>query len=555
MENLHDTRDTYRSDDPNIPDIPHIPSPDTDRAGMDRKTFALYSLLIGALVGVIGNVLFYGKAIGVSFVIFILIAIVVTLASTVLLRQPLRRRNLWVLVPAIFFAAMLALRADWQINTLNIGAALALCALALHYLPLSERIDLASFGDHLLGVFDATFGSLVAPLFELADSLAWGFDRLQGNWKIVASVGRGLVITVPIVLVFGVLLASADAVFAGVVNRAMSWLTFPMLSQQIYQIAFIGVMGWMSCGALAYGVARRDRLQHKERGDKPKRKLPALGLIEGIIVLGSVDLLFGLFVIIQFAYFFGGQATVSVEGLSYSDYARRGFFELVALSVLTLGLVLALDSVTVRRAEKHTLLFRILAVILVALTGVILVSASQRMLLYEDAYGFTLLRVYTHVFMIWLGVLFVIFLLALFRLRPRIFSLGVLIVMIGYVGTLDVMNVEQYITERNIARVQEGYELDFGNLRSFSVDAAPAMIALYQAPDTAPTMRDAAGQWLIWKLIALDTERATSGSTFFSANLSRDTAWAALNAIRDTLPEYEAGYFYQDQFYRYDRSD
>ncbi|MBI1258275.1 MAG: DUF4173 domain-containing protein [Chloroflexi bacterium] len=573
MENLHELNDIHDTHEPNeangagdthYPDFEDF-ADDTGsndnresrqaHRGMDRKTFALYSLLIGGLVGVIGNVLFYGKTVGISFVIFIVIAIAVTLASTVLLRQPLRRRNLWVLIPAIFFAAMVAVRADWQINMLNMGAALALCALALHYLPLSERIDLASFGDQVLGVFDAAFGALFAPLFEVMDAISWGFDRLQGNWKVVASVGRGLVITVPIVLVFGVLLASADAVFAGVVNRAMSWLTFPMLSNQVYQIAFIGVMGWMSCGALAYGVARRERLQHKERADKPKRKLPALGLIEGTIVLGSVDLLFGLFVVIQFAYFFGGQATVSVEGLTYSDYARRGFFELVALSVLTLGLVLALDGVTVRRVEKHTLMFRILAVILVALTGVILVSASQRMLLYEDAYGFTLLRVYTHVFMIWLGVLFVIFLLALFRVRARIFSLGVLFVMIGYVGTLDVMNVEQYITERNIARVQEGYDLDFYNLSSYSVDAAPPMIALYQAATTPPALQATAGQWLAQKLSLLDYERQTSGSTFLSANRSRDTAWAALNAIRDTLPEYEAGYFYRDQFYGYDRSD
>ncbi|MEO8392046.1 MAG: DUF4153 domain-containing protein, partial [Chloroflexota bacterium] len=263
---------------------------DTDRGRMDRKTFAIYSLIIGALVGVIGNVLFYGKTIGVSFPLFMLIAIVVVLASLLLLREPLRLRNLWVLIPGLFFAAMVAVRADWQINALNMAAALGLGALALHYLPLSERIDLASFGDQLLGVFDAIFGSVFAPLFEILDSAAWGFDRLQGNWKVVASVGRGLVITVPVLLVFGVLLASADAVFAGVVNRAMAWLTFPMLNDQILQIGFTGAIAWMSCGALAYGVARRDRLQHKSRADKPKRKLPALGLIEGSIVLGSVDL-------------------------------------------------------------------------------------------------------------------------------------------------------------------------------------------------------------------------------------------------------------------------
>ena len=520
------------------------------RSRMDRKIFAIYSLMIGALVGVIGNVLFYGKLVGVSFPLFIGIAILIMLASQILANQARRLRNLWVLIPALFFAAMVAVRADWQINTLNMAAAFGLCALALHYLPLSRWIDLASFSEQVLGELDAAFGSVFAPLFEITDSISWGFSRLQGNWRVVASVGRGLVITVPVLLVFGLLLASADAVFAGYVNSAMSWLTFPMLSEQMYQIGFAGAIGWMSCGALAYGVARRDRLQHKERTDKPKRKLPALGLIEGSIVLGSVDLLFGLFVIIQFAYFFGGRTTLSVEGLSYSDYARRGFFELVAVSVLTLGLVLALDGVTVRRAERHTLLFRVLAVILVALTGVILVSASQRMLLYEDQFGFTVLRVYTHVFMIWLGVLFGFFLLALFRVRLRIFSLGVLIVMIGYVGTLDLMNVEQYITERNIARVQEGHELDFYYLTDLSVDAVPAMIALYQAENVTPKQHESAGQWLSGKLISLDRQQQNGGSTIFSANLSRDSAWATLNGMRDVLPEYDPSYFYQGSYYR-----
>jgi hypothetical protein len=106
--------------------------------------------------------------------------------------------------------------------------------------------------------------------------------------------------------------------------------------------------------------------------------------------------------------------------------------------------------VTVRHDTRQVRLFRILAVILVALTGVMLVSASQRMLLYEAAYGFTHLRVYTQVFMFWLGALFVIFLLALFRVRERIFSLGVLAVLIGYLVTLNVMNVEQYIADHNM---------------------------------------------------------------------------------------------------------
>ncbi len=314
------------------------------------------------------------------------------------------------------------------------------------------------------------------------------------------------------------------------------------------QIGFIGVIGWMSCGALAYGVARRERLQHRERAEQPKRKLPALGMIEGCILLGSVDLLFALFVIIQFAYFFGGRAALEVTNLSYAEYARRGFFELVAVSVLTLGLVLLLDSVTVRRIERHVLIFRVLAVLLVGLTGVLLVSASQRMWLYEEQFGFTTLRVYTHVFMVWLALLFAFFLLALFRARQRIFALGVLLVAIGYLGTLNLMNVEQYIAERNIERSAAGYELDFGYLSLFSVDAAPAILDLYQTTGS-PALRESAGQWLAARLATLDWLRRSSGSTIFSANLARDTSWAALNAVRDRLPEYDPTYFYRKYDY------
>ncbi|MEP7292191.1 MAG: DUF4173 domain-containing protein [Chloroflexota bacterium] len=517
---------------------------------MDRKTFALYTIIIGALFGILADVLFYGKLLGVSFPIFILIGIVVVLAShsiakQSLMPQPIRRVNLWVLVPALFFAGMVAIRADRSLTNLNVAVALGLSALSLHYLPLTRRIDLDALGDHVFGTLDAIFSPVVAPLFEVFDSVSWGFDHLHGHWRTVASVGRGLVIAAPVLLVFAVLLASADAVFAGYLSHAMTFMSiFTFQRSQVEQVGIISVIGWLACGTIAYGAARRDTFQHAERENKPKRKRWSLGLIEACIMLGSVDLLFALFVLIQFTYFFGGRAALSAANISYSDYARHGFFELVAVSVLTLVLVLALDRITMRRAARHNRLFRALAVVLVALTGVLLVSASQRMLLYEEQFGFTTLRVYTHVFMLWLGVLFAFFLLALFRVRMRIFSLGVLLVMIGYVGTLNLMNVEGYIAERNIARAEQGSTVDFYYLNSFSVDAVPAVLHHFESP-LSPELHAALGQWLAGKLIQLDQSRLTEGSSVFSTNLARSTAWAELDAIRDQLPEYDPLYFYR----------
>jgi hypothetical protein len=514
---------------------------------MDRKAFAVYTLIVGGLVGVLAQVLFYGKLIGVSFPLFIALAMIVVLASNGVLRQSLRLRNLWVLAPALFFAIMVAIRTDATITLLNIATALALGALALYYLPFSHHLDLSTVGDHLFGLLDATFGVIFAPIFELWDSTSWLLNRLDGNWRVVASVGRGLLIAAPVLLVFALLLASADAVFADYVDQVMTFLTFPNLNVEFYRIAFIGAFGWLACGTIAYGVARRKPLQPNAEEDKPKRKRFSLGLIEACITLGSIDLLFGLFVAIQFRYFFGGEGAIGVAGMTYSQYARRGFFELVAISLMTLCLVLLLDNTTMRRAARHTTVFRALAVVLVGLTGVLLLSAAQRMLLYEAAYGFTPLRVYTHVFMLWLGVLFGFFLLALFRVRMQIFSLGVLVVIIGYLGTLNLMNVEGYIAERNIARAADGYEIDWWYLNTLSADATPAVLNLFNA-QVSSTMHDAAGQWLAGKLVQLDYTREGEGATAFSANLARNSAWAALNAIRDQLPEYNPAYFYRSDW-------
>lgn len=210
---------------------------------------------------------------------------------------------------------------------------------------------------------------------------------------------------------------------------------------------------------------------------------------------------------------------------------------------ITLGLVLTLDWVTVRHTRRQVLFFRALSVVLVGLTGVMLLSASQRMWLYEQAFGFTHLRVYTHIFMLWMVVLFGVFLLALFRVRDRIFSVGTLLVIIGYLVTLNVMNVEQVIAERNIDRylntnnnAEGAHELDFCYLRGMSVDALPAMLVLFRAEGTEPEVREQVGWWLNDQLRWLDRLNENAGERVLSYNVARSNAWVTLNAMRDELP-------------------
>lgn len=528
---------------------------------MQRGTFALWALGVGLVLGVLGNIFFYDKTVGLSFPAFVLLAVIAVLASVRPAGQTLRRRNLWPLLPLLFFAGMVAVRDDLLLGTLNVLATLALGGLVLHYLPLPRPLDEDSLLEQTGGALDAGFRLPAHAAGEVRHAWDWLREKRQQRGGVAASVVRGLMFAAPVLLVFVFLLGSADAVFASYVNQAWNGLRRALglqtMGDALPRVLFMLFIGMLGTGAVAYAWARQapfvrrrylvvgpmtaelpadddETAAEREAKTKPSIKL---SMIESGIILGSVVALFGVFVVIQFAYFFGGQDTVVIEGLTYAVYARRGFFELVAVSVLTLGLALWLDRVTVRQEQREQTLFRVLCVLLVGLTVVLLVSAFRRMVLYEDAFGFTQLRVYTHVFMHWLGVLLGVFALSLFWARKNLFSLGTLLVIIGYLVTLNLLNVDYYIAERNIARYHDGQELDIAFLRILSADAAPAVIPLYAESEPDSRVHTWSGQWLARSLMQLDRLRSEEG--ILSANLSRQQAWQQLDAMRDRLPVYD----------------
>jgi Domain of unknown function (DUF4173) len=537
---------------PEAPVTPPKP-PQQARISAETASVAAWSVAIGIVVGTLGSLFFYGKLIGVSFPIFIVIAIIAVFISARAFKVQLNPRNLWLVIPMLVFAAFVAIRADDSITALNLGMVLALGALGLHYLPLRTPIDEDDLGSYFSNALRATGSTVIGSLGTLPGAFQWISDHRPQRSHTAFAVGRGILLALPILFVFVLLLTSADAVFSEMTRNALQLFNFgDPWSAIAATITAVGI-GALACGGIGYLLRRdvretvtplEDALNAKSEA-RPKRQPLLLSMIETGIVLVSVNVLFGLFVAVQFGYFFGGSANVSIDSLSYAEYARRGFFELVTVAVLILCLILALDWVTVRHDKRQHLLFRVLAVILVALTGVMMLSASQRMSLYEAAYGYTHLRVYTHIFIRWLAVLFGFFLLSLFRVRPHIFSLGVLACLIGYGFTLNAMNVEGYIAERNIARYVQGEQLDSFYLRGFSVDSVDAVIAMYQNETLSETAHIFAGQWLAYALDRLEWDRERMGSTLFSAHYSRDSAYAKLDAMRATLPAINGEKYWQ----------
>ena len=401
------------------------------------------------------------------------------------------RSSYILLLPILLFAFLSFQRQEPFTQALDILLAM-LCLVLLCLTWLGGRWWQYDLGDYLTNgvrfLFDSLFSAipLIAAQRRQAAQTQTSVARtpLASRLRPFLSVALGLLLALPVVTILAVLLANADAVFDQQLQALFQYLRLEKLAEYLYRLSYILILAYIFTGVLLYALL--SSAKEKVSAIGAPRLRPFLGWLEAVTVLACVDLLFIFFVAIQFRYFFGGQANISFEGFTYSAYARRGFGELLAVAFLSLLLFLVLSWVTRRQAGRPRRIFSLLGILLVGLVAVILVSAFQRLLLYEAAYGFTRLRLYTHIFMLWLGVLLLATALLEWLDRLRYFALALFLVCLGFGLTLNIVNVDALIVRQNLARLLQQHELDAAYLASLSDDAVPVLFESLQAGKLPP---------------------------------------------------------------------
>ncbi len=443
--------------------------------GVPRGVSAAVRLgLIGLGLGVAFEVLFYGHLLGVSFLIWEALCIAGLVAAGAIEAVPLRPGRLLLAVPILFLAAMTSLRLEPLTVFLDVALTLALLALWVRSFRTGR---LADFGwlDFGLALGWVPIEAFVRPWSTLS-VVQRSLIAEKGGRSGLFAILRGAILAIPILAIFLVLLSAADLVFGEYVETALRWFDLARLADWAGRGLVILIVSVFSLGAIV--AALRDGSNRRLLADRGALVKSFLGFTEASIVLASVDVLFSLFVIVQIAYFFGGEANVTAAGFTYSEYARRGFGELVAVGVLSLGLIMALAAVARRETNRQTTAFNALSAGLVILVGIILASALKRLLLYEQAYGFTRLRTYTHVAILWMAVVFVAFLILLIGDRLRRFAPVCATAVVGFAATLSLLNVDAFIVNRNADRLSATGDLDIEYLASLSEDALPELTQL-----------------------------------------------------------------------------
>jgi len=313
-------------------------------------------------------------------------------------------------------------------------------------------------------------GALAVP-FAGFRALPWGVRGFAAIRKRDGASPVRMALTIALsmflLLIFGALFASADAAFAKLLGNVLPAVDAGTVARWIFVGLFVGF--FMLGGVyLVQAAPKLDGAGASGRG-RVRR-------LEWALPVALLDLLFAAFVLVQLTVLFGGARHVLANAsLTYAEYARGGFWQLLLVTMLTLVILGAAARWAPREQRADRVLVRVLLGLLAALTLVIVASALYRMSVYEEAYGFTQLRVFVTAVEIWLGAVFLMIMIAGVLLRgawlPRAVALSAVLALLG----LAVADPDRLVADRNIDRYAATGKLDLDYLHWLSADAAPAM--------------------------------------------------------------------------------
>jgi hypothetical protein len=446
--------------------IPPPPGPPA-RSPRSPAPAAPRRLVLGAVAsGLLASLLIPGEPPGLgSFLV------AVALAASVAATRPRRITREVVVVSSLglALAAMPLLRSAPWLLALDALAALGLASLAV--------------------VGGSTWTQVIrAPVSVLtrlpqAPPFLWrGLRGPRGRVRRPSPVLRGAAIGGALLTVFGGLFLTADRAFAHLASEILipEW-DFSLLPARMIVFGLVAV----TVGGYAAANPRFAHLWGSPPGlwaavARDERRAPRrLGRTEWIVALTLLDLLFLAFVALQIAVLFGGHTHVlETAGLTYAEYAREGFFQLLLVGALTLAVVAGAVRWAARARRRDTVVLRALLGLLCGLTLVVLASALRRLGLYEEAFGFTRARLSAHAILLWLAGVLLLVMVAGIRMRawwlPRTVVAFTAVSLLAF----SVANPDGLVAAKNVERFRETGWIDLGYLAGLSPDAVPALATL-----------------------------------------------------------------------------
>jgi hypothetical protein len=478
---------------------------------------AVYVLLVSLGLALVFNFLFFGKQLGISVVVLTSVLLTAVLALG-LRQQEQLEKGWWLMVLAMFFSLMLGIRASEVLSFFNFMATFGLLMLLAHQLA-GTPVFLMKLLDYIKLAILVPFRMLARALSSV--SLVGQIHSRVQHRDVWIRVVKGLVLAVPVLIIFGLLFSQADLAFSQFIKGFIDI----SISQRTIQYLVLLVFSFAAALSFLSYIFFPKQSEHALAQEQPEAVGKEGRSIEALVFLGLIAALFLVFIGFQVTYLFGGDTNIMQAGFTYAEYARRGFWELLAVAVLSLLVLLAADKYAGNQIKSNKR-FLVPALVLIAEVIVVMASAFKRLSLYVDAYSLTEQRFYATVFIIFLFVVFVLLAIKFIKSKPeQFFTFGILLSALGFLIVVNAINPDAVIVQSNIEHFNRTGKIDVVNVGYLSADAEPQKMELYNRLE-GDDKKNLQG------VLEVQKERLQAWSAHWqSANLSRARALKLLQEI------------------------
>lgn len=415
---------------------------------------------------------------GAAASLYVLIYYAIILGYAKAFKIKLRLKSFILLIPIFLTASCFILYDNGMLKFLN--------ALFLFALVLLQTTDM--FGACVYPLFslntllDLGHTSIILPFFNIGSVFCTlkQFSGSKERLKVLYKVLLGILIAIPFMVIVTSLLISYDTAFAGVMTLISNTLT-NNLTQHLFKIGLAIIL-------TLFLFALLDGLEKKLNFLPKKTTLQIPPIIDPIISITFSNLIGVIYIIYcfsQLAYFVSAFKMILPDTFTFAEYTRKGFFELVPLSMFNIALIYSLSKLTRFTESKVQVKWGHVNSIFITLFNLFLIASTLfKMIMYVSSYGLTPLRVYTTWFIILLAVLFLITLAKLFASKVKAFKCFYISFIILFLG-LNFIDTDKLIARYNIHQYTSGMvkELDYNLFYNLSDSAVPEVIKLLELND------------------------------------------------------------------------
>ena len=407
----------------------------------------------------------YKNASGITYPFFVIGTLCYFFCSMRKLGVPYKKDSVFYIVSLVLLGISNCLTNSGPLLLMNkCGIFLLAFILMIHTVYQDGNWNFPKYFCALAETFGAVFTCVFRPFSDMVSYFDAQKEQKIGKKSYFIPVLIGIAITIPLLFVITLLLASADAVFSNILDNIFEAFNFVTTFQICFLMIVVFFCSYAVCAALGMKNVKEEVNDHR-----------VLEPVIAIIITGTLSVLYLMFSIIQILYLFIGNMQLP-EGYTYSGYARQGFFQLLAVCILNLIIVL----VCLYLFRDNTVL-KVILTIISGCTFIMILSSALRMLMYINRYNLTFLRI----FVLW--ALAVIFLLMagvtifIYMNRFPLFTYSMVIVTVFYIG-LSFAHPDYWIAKYNLNPAHLDYlnEYDVYDsqryLSSLSADAAPVLL-------------------------------------------------------------------------------